>query len=181
MLMEHDPAWLVEVEALRECYRAALGSLMLACEHVGSTAVAGLVAKPILDLDLVIADYDAFPAVVAALATLGYRRNGDQGIPGREVFKRDDEFVPQGEPGRVWMAHHLYVCPADSREMRRHVAFREALRGDPELCRRYAERKMELVRLSGGDRKRYAELKDTACRDLVERALPPELRHLEFL
>lgn len=68
ILVAHDPARVVEAEALRERYRVALGALMLGCEHVGSTAVAGLVAKPILDLDLVIADYDAFPSVVAALA-----------------------------------------------------------------------------------------------------------------
>jgi len=171
LLVAHDPAWAGEFAALSEVYRAALGDLLLRVEHVGSTAVPGLLAKPILDLDLVIADATAFAATASALGALGYSHRGDQGIAGREVFKRADDHTPFTQPPRRWLAHHLYVCCADSRELRRHLAFRDVLRRSPLLCDRYTAMKRELARQSGGDRKRYALLKETACRDLVESAL----------
>ena len=171
LLVAHDPAWAGEFAALAAVYRSALGDLVLRVEHVGSTAVPGLIAKPILDIDLVIADTTAFAAITAALGALGYSHCGDQGIAGREVFKRADEHAPFAQPPRRWLAHHLYVCCADSRELRRHLAFRDALRRSPLLCDRYAAIKAELARQSGGDRKRYALLKETACRELVESAI----------
>jgi GrpB-like predicted nucleotidyltransferase (UPF0157 family) len=171
LLVVHDPAWAGEFAALSEVYHAALGDLVLRLEHVGSTAVPGLIAKPILDVDLVIADATTFAATTAALGALGYSHRGDQGIAGREVFKRADEHTPFTQPPRRWLAHHLYVCYADSRELHRHLAFRDALRRSPPLCDRYAAMKHEVARQSGGDQKRYALLKETACRDLVESAL----------
>lgn len=171
LLVAHDPAWAGEFAALSAVYRAALGDLVLRVEHIGSTAVPGLIAKPILDLDLVIADRAAFAATAAAFGALGYSHCGDQGIAGREVFKRANDQTPSTHPARCWLAHHLYVCCADSRELRRHLAFRDALRRSPLLCDRYAAIKRELARQSGGDRKRYALLKETACRDFVESAL----------
>lgn len=171
LLVAHDPAWAGEFAALSEVYRGALGDLVLRVEHIGSTAVPGLIAKPILDLDLVIADSTAFAATTAALGALGYSHRGDQGIAGREVLNRADEHTPFTQPPRRWLNHHLYVCNADSRELHRHLAFRDALRRSPLLCDRYAVIKRELARQSGGDRKRYALLKETACRDLVEAAL----------
>lgn len=169
LLVAHDPDWAGEFAALSEVYRAALGDLALRVEHVGRTAVAGLPAKPILDIDLVIADATAFAG--AALGTLGYSHRGDQGIAGHEVFNRADDPTPFTQPPRRWLAHHRYVCYADRRELRRHLAFRDALRRSPALCDRYAAIKGELARQSGGDRKRYALLKDSACREFVESAL----------
>jgi putative hydrolase of the HAD superfamily len=171
LLVAHDPTWAGEFAELSEIYRAALGDLLLRVEHVGSTAVVGLLAKPILDIDLVIADTTAFAATSVALSALGYIHRGDQGIAGREVFNRADDHTPFTQPPRRWLAHHLYVCCADSRELHRHLAFRDALRRSPLLCDRYAAIKNELARQSGGDRKRYALLKEAACRELVESAI----------
>jgi GrpB-like predicted nucleotidyltransferase (UPF0157 family) len=118
-----------------------------------------------------VADTTAFSATSVALSALGYIHRGDQGIAGREVFNRADDHTPFTQPPRRWLAHHLYVCSADSRELHRHLAFRDALRRSPLLCDRYAAIKNELARQSGGDRKRYALLKETACRELVESAI----------
>lgn len=128
MLSHHDPTWTSEFAALEAVYTAALGDLVLQIEHVGSTVVADLIAKPILDIDIVISDYSVFPQVVRALQLLGYEHRGDQGIPQREVFEAADATVPFGEPRRRWMAHPL-VCPLSSAELRRHVLFRDLLRG----------------------------------------------------
>ena len=172
ILSPYDRAWPSEFAALRAVYAAALGDLVLAIEHVGSTAVPGLAAKPILDIDLVMPDYAVFPAIVAALGQLGYTHNGDQGIFQREAFKSKPGIAaPFTEPARPWTPHHLYVCPADGAELDRHLRFRDALRADPALCIEYETIKHSIAARSGGDRKTYAQIKETECREFIARVL----------
>jgi GrpB-like predicted nucleotidyltransferase (UPF0157 family) len=119
-IVPYDPAWKTEflrVKAMLECY---LGGLTLAVEHVGSTSVEGLAAKPIIDIDVVMERYGVFPAIVERLAAAGFEHRGDLGIAGREAFKRTFE--------DGFMAYHLYVCPKDGEELRRHIALRDYLR-----------------------------------------------------
>ena len=104
VVVDYDPAWPATFARLRERVVEALGPLALAVEHVGSTAVPGLAAKPIVDLDVVIAHRSDLPEVVRRLRPLGYRHEGDLGVTGREAFT-----TPGGLP-----AHHLYVCAAGS-------------------------------------------------------------------
>ena len=172
MLAEHNPRWSVEFAQLSAVLARALDGLLLRIEHVGSTAVPGLRAKPTLDVDIVIPGYDVFPRVVAALAHRGYTHNGDQGIPEREAFKRGgDTTVPWTEPRQVWMDHHLYVCPAHGRELNRHLRFRDALRLNPELRTEYERLKLDYAQRAQGDRKVYAQIKELECRPFVERVL----------
>jgi GrpB-like predicted nucleotidyltransferase (UPF0157 family) len=171
ILVPYDPTWPETFSQMCVVYAAALNGLIVAIEHVGSTAVPGLLAKPILDIDIVIPPCDALPEVATRLTELGYRHNGDQGIPEREVFKANDTTAPYTEPRQVWIAHHLYVCPADSEELRRHVQFREALRRRPDLREEYTRLKEETALVARGDRKVYAHLKEGICRAFVERAL----------
>ena len=81
MLSPHDPTWSAEFAELKVIYRSSLGGLALRIEHVGSTAVPDLLAKPILDIDIVIQDYSVFAQVVSALEPLGYEHCGDQDGP----------------------------------------------------------------------------------------------------
>ncbi len=129
----------------------ALGALVIRIEHVGSTSVRGLSAKPIVDIDVVIQDRSALGAAIAALERIGYRHEGDLGIPGREAFGYDGK--------EHLMEHHLYVCAADSAELRRHVAFRDYLRTHPEAVRAYSRIKEEGARLYPYDREKYTEHK----------------------
>ncbi|HEX4139142.1 MAG TPA: GrpB family protein [Candidatus Methylacidiphilales bacterium] len=171
LLEPHNPAWSTEFSELSAVYEKSLGSLALRIEHVGSTAIPGLAAKPILDIDVVIADYSVFPQVIEALAKLGYSHNGDQGIPQREAFKPADEFAPHVSPPRAWRTHHLYVCPEQSPELARHLRFRDALRANSALREEYERIKRHLAAHAGDDRKIYARLKEEACRDFVSRAV----------
>lgn len=171
ILVPYDPAWPERFAQLHAVYAAALEGLIVTIEHVGSTAVPGLLAKPILDIDIVIPTRDAFPEVAVRLEALGYRHNGDQGIPGREVFKASESTAPYTEPRQEWMAHHLYVCPAESTELRRHLQFRDALWCRADLRVEYARLKTETALAAGGDRKVYACLKENTCREFVERVL----------
>ena len=131
----------------------ALGALAIRIEHVGSTSVRGLSAKPIIDLDVVIQDRSALAAAIAALERIGYRHEGDLGIPGREAFAYD---------GKEHLTeHHLYVCPEDSAELMRHIAFRDYLRSHPEAVRAYSRIKEEGARLYPYDREKYTGYKSS--------------------
>jgi GrpB-like predicted nucleotidyltransferase (UPF0157 family) len=171
ILESYNPAWPAEFVALRSVYTSSLGKLVSRVEHVGSTAVPNLRAKPILDIDIVMPSYEVFPDIVAHLRKLGYMHNGDQGIKHREAFKPLDNTAPYTLPPRSWMPHHLYVCPADSLELRRHLIFRDALRAHDNLRQEYENRKRDIAFRSGGDRKVYARLKEIECRDFVETVL----------
>ena len=171
ILSPHDPNWLSQFNELRAIFIQALGHLALRVEHVGSTAIPGLLAKPILDIDIVIKDYSAFPQVVSALKTLGYEHRGDQGIFEREVFKPTIATAPLVSAQGKRMAHHLYVCPASSNELRRHTCFRDTLLARSDLRREYEAMKLSIAERSMGDRRRYADIKERECREFVERVL----------
>src|SRR5262245_51865013 len=98
-----------------------LAGVAVTIEHVGSTAVPGLAAKPIIDMDVVIRSRSDLPAVITRLATLGYQHQGDLGIPDREAFR-----PPPGLP-----PHHLYVCLAGCAALRNHITLRDHLRSHP--------------------------------------------------
>jgi len=117
-IQDYDPSWPQRFETLCAGIAAALGEMVSVIEHVGSTAVPGLAAKPIIDIDVVLRSATDLPQVIARLASLGYEHQGNLGIPGREAFRM---------PPRDW-PHHLYVCPPDSQEYRRHLSFRDHLR-----------------------------------------------------
>ena len=129
VVLPYDEGWKEGFRKIEAELRAALGDLALCIEHVGSTSVPGLAAKPIIDIDVVIGDRAALRPVIDALQRIGYRHEGDLGIRDREAFAYDEErkaHLPK---------HHLYVCPADSRELARHLRFRDRLRADPEAAR----------------------------------------------
>ena len=130
---------------------SALGQLAIGIEHVGSTSVEGLSAKPIIDIDVVIKDYSVLKEVVSALGAIGYRHEGNLGIEGREAFKYD---------GKDHLRkHHLYVCPTDSPELKRHIAFRDYLRTHSDAVREYSHIKQEGAKRYPNDIERYIEYK----------------------
>lgn len=131
----YNEQWKQDFIAIRDEIRAAMGDLALRIEHVGSTSVEGLSAKPIIDIDVVIEDRSKLDAAVEALATIGYEHEGDQGIPGREAFKYEGKEHLRN--------HHLYVCARDSSELKRHISFRDYLREHPEAVREYSRVKEE--------------------------------------
>jgi GrpB-like predicted nucleotidyltransferase (UPF0157 family) len=154
-IADYNPDWPKAFAALRDVLEAALGPALRGVEHVGSTAVEGLPAKPIIDIDVVIASPAALPEAIRRLAQLGYFHQGDLGVPGREAFGRRGADVPRGGSGRSWPEHHLYVCPPDGAELKRHVLFRDVLRTHPGQVERYAALKRRLAREHGDDLEAY--------------------------
>jgi GrpB-like predicted nucleotidyltransferase (UPF0157 family) len=147
ILVAYDPQWPHTFEAIRAAVAAALGELAIGIEHIGSTAVPGLPAKPIVDVDVVVRRASDLPDVTARLAAIGYRYLGNLGIIGRDAFR-----APAGAPEQ-----HLFVCPSSSAELRAHLGFRDALRRSPELAAEYAALKAELARTHRYNRDAYAE------------------------
>jgi len=128
-------AWQTRFEQLRDSLYSQLDGLAYTIEHVGSTSVPGLAAKPILDVDVVIPNNEVFETVKAKLAEMGYFHRGDLGVSGRESFGYIDK--PD------LMCHHLYVLVQDSEELKRHLGFRDWLRANPEDAAEYARVKLE--------------------------------------
>jgi len=154
----YDPEWPTRFAELCEALATALDGLAIVFEHVGSTAVPGLAAKPIIDVDVVVASPRLLPAVIERLKGLGYQRLGELGVPGREAFRTPPSFVLE-EQSPLRAAHHLYVLRNDSQELARHVAFRDALRADAALAKEYAALKRRLAAELGHDREAYTEAK----------------------
>ena len=153
VVVPYDENWKQCFEKIAEEVSMALGELALSIEHVGSTSVPGLAAKPIIDIDVVIEDESKLHAVINALAKIGYNHEGNFGIPGREAF---------GYEGKTHlMEHHLYVCPKDSPELRRHLSFRDYLRKHPEAVQEYSRIKEEAARLFPHDIDGYINHKGT--------------------
>lgn len=135
VVMPYDEEWKQRFQNIRAELEMCLGELALRIEHVGSTSVEELSAKPVIDIDIVISGYQVFSRVVSALEKAGYHHEGDLEIPGREAFKYDGK--------EHLMKHHLYVCPEDSAELKRHITFRDYLRSHPDAVREYGRIKEE--------------------------------------
>jgi len=137
VVVPYDENWPQEFEKIKAEILPVVEDLILSIEHVGSTSVKGLYAKPIIDMNILIDDNGLLPAVTQRLAQLGYTHVGDLGIIGREAFKYADK--PH------LMAHHLYVCPKDSMEHKRQITFRDHLRLHPDDCEKYSNIKLEMA------------------------------------
>ena len=158
IVLPYDEAWVSAFEDIKAEIKNALGDLIIGIEHVGSTSVAGMSAKPCIDIDVIIKDYSVFDAVRDKLATIGYIHEGDLGIKGREAFQYSDK--PH------LMAHHLYVCPQDSEELYRHMTFRDFLRGNDAAAKKYSLVKETAAKLFPNDINQYIEYKTPCIEEL---------------
>ena len=91
LISEYNPAWKDQFNQIKEVLQKTLDDLALAIEHIGSTSVPNLAAKPIIDIDVVISGYPVFPQVTEKLEGIGYYHAGDWGIKERECFKKDND------------------------------------------------------------------------------------------
>lgn len=150
-LAQYDPAWPERFAAESARLRAALGDAAAAVEHVGSTAVPGLVGKPVLDVAIAVPSEAAADACIAPLTELGYAYRGPHGDdPRRRYYVRD--------VGGARVAQlHLYVLPAAAWEEK--LAFRDALRADPALAAAYAAEKQRVAAAVAWDKGAYSVAK----------------------
>ena len=157
----YEKIWADDFVEIRDELNTVLKDLALRIEHVGSTSVEGLSAKPIIDIDVVIQNREKLPEVIAALQKLGYSHEGDLGIPGREAFKYEGK--------EHLRKHHLYVCVLDSEELKRHIAFRDYLRSHPDAVAEYSRIKEEGAELYPWDIDKYIEHKAPFIESIYKR------------
>ena len=148
VVVDYDSEWPQLFESLSASLAPALAGLATSIEHVGSTAVPGLPAKPVVDIDVIAAERDVVE-VIARLQTLGYEHLGDRGIPQREAFRR-----PSGSP-----PHHLYVCPSTSAALANHLVVRDHLRRHPSDAIAYGDLKRQLAVKFAHDIEGYVQAK----------------------
>lgn len=159
-VVDYDPSWKTSFKQIRACVWPAVAAVAVAIEHVGSTAVEGLAAKPIIDVDVIVTESGAVPETMAALTGIGYLHEGDLGIAGREAFAQPDH-LPE---------HHLYVVIEGSQPLRDHLDFRDYLRSHPEQAKRYAAEKRRLAHLLSSDREAYVSGKAWLVREILAAA-----------
>ena len=158
VVMPYEEAWKNAFEEIKNEIEAEIGDLILGIEHVGSTSVKGLSAKPCIDIDVIIKDYSVFDEIVRRLAMIGYIHEGNLGIKDREAFKYTDK--PH------LMMHHLYVCPQYSEELYRHITFRDFLRNNTEAVKKYSLVKEKAAELFPNDIDKYIEYKTPCIEEL---------------
>ncbi|MBN2351414.1 MAG: GrpB family protein [Spirochaetales bacterium] len=165
LIHEYNPGWKSDFNNIKATLLSALSGLNVEIEHVGSTSVPGLAAKPIIDIDIVYDAPDDFNAIKDRLAGIGYFYNGDQGIPGREAFKRNND--AKKRPFLDGIRHHLYACQADAAELKRHILFRDFLRENERARKEYRALKLRLAEKTGQDKAAYALLKEERAREFI--------------
>jgi GrpB-like predicted nucleotidyltransferase (UPF0157 family) len=161
-IVEYDPAWAASAAAEIARIGGALGETAVRIDHVGSTAVPGLAAKPIVDLQVSVAATRPLSIYVEPLEGLAYLFAPDPDSPDFHFF---------GLPAERPRTHHLHVCAAGSEHERRHLALRDYLRAHPEEAESYAALKYELVSEHPADRLAYIEGKAAYVAALEARAL----------
>jgi len=159
-VVPYDAGWKSAFEKIKKELQDALGDLIVGIEHVGSTSVEGLSAKPCIDIDVIITDYTVFDAVTGKLEGIGYVHEGDLGIKDREAFAYSDKPHLQ--------RHHLYVCPQGSEELRRHITFRDFLRSSPEAAKKYGAVKERGAQLFPHDIEGYLAYKSPCIEELYK-------------
>ena len=157
VVVDYDADWPRQFEALRARIWPVVADVARRIEHVGSTSVPGLAAKPIIDLVIVVAGSSDVAPAIARLATLGYVHRGNLGVDDREAFDHQREFK----------RHNLYVCPEGTIGLVNQLAMRDYLRARPDAASEYGELKRQLARQFPNDIDSYVYGKT----DFVLRAL----------
>jgi GrpB-like predicted nucleotidyltransferase (UPF0157 family) len=155
---DHWPALFAREAAL---VRETLGGVAVQIHHIGSTAVPGLAAKPIIDILLEVTDLDALDAANDRMRAIGYEPRGEFGIPRRRYF-------PKGGADRT---HQIHAFAVGDEHVVRHLAFRDYLRTHPDTAREYAALKLKLAAECENDLDRYCDGKDACVKAIEARAL----------
>jgi len=145
-LCPYNELWPLEFERVRHELKGALPESLTSINHVGSTSIPGLVAKPIVDILVGVKDLEKSLELVPALEALGFEYRSDDDLP-------DRHYLPRTVDGL--RCHHISMAEPTSRHFQNTLIFRDALRGNPDLANRYATLKRHLAESAGTKRLEY--------------------------
>lgn len=171
LISEYNPKWISEFEAIKLAIETGMPEIQYSIEHVGSTSVPHLAAKPIIDLDIIYQQPADFELIKSALEKLGYAHHGNQGIEDRDVFKRNGQC---SHAILDTVRHHLYVCPKHSKALERHLLSRDYLRKNEWARLAYQQLKYQLAEQANQDRKVYAALKELQVNPFIDSLIEKE-------
>jgi GrpB-like predicted nucleotidyltransferase (UPF0157 family) len=158
-LLDWSPEWARLFDQERARIATALGSMVLDIQHVGSTAIPGLCAKPVIDIAIGIENFEKAFETVGPLEAIGYTFRGEFGLPRRHYFIK-------GSP----RTHQVHMWEIASADWKRHIAFRDYLRANNIARDRYAVMKLEVSR-TAKTRLEYQDAKDPLIQELQREAL----------
>lgn len=161
ILAPPDPAWPEQFRAEAARLRTILGDEAVAIEHIGSTAIPGIPAKPTIDVLVAARDLAAIDALRPTLEAAGYAWRGENGIPGRRYLVCGTEEAH---------THHVHILCAGNPEIARHLAFRDYLVAHPAEAQAYARLKEQLAARLADDPAAYTEAKSAFIREVDARA-----------
>lgn len=169
-VVPHQAGWSNDFVALADEIAQALGDQVVDIHHIGSTAVMGLCAKPIIDLLPVVQSVDAVDRLQSCLETRGYEGRGEYGLSGRRYFIR------WREKKRV---AHVHIYSVGHPAIQRHLAFRDYLRAHPAVATEYGHLKASNARLYRRDPEAYCAAKNAFVKDTEARALAWTASHIK--
>ncbi len=141
----------------------ALGENVVAIHHIGSTAIPGIYAKPIIDILVEVKDIAIVDQQSPAIAALGYQVMGEFGIPGRRFFRKDNKIGTR--------THHIHIFEANSPDIKRHLAFRDYMIAHLEDAQKYSELKRQLAKQYPDNIDKYMDGKDGFIKKMQTKAL----------
>lgn len=162
-VVAYDPAWRRDFEAESKRIVQALGNIAVHLHHIGSTAIPGIFAKPIIDLILEVDDTTKLDHRSATMENLGYKPMGEYGIPGRRYFHKDNASGIR--------THQIHAFNANSDDIERHLAFRDYMIAHPAEAQTYGELKQKLAREHPNDIKAYMDGKDPYIKKYEDKAI----------
>ena len=162
-VVPHDPSWerAFKVESKLIC--KALGGNVVTIHHIGSTAIPGILAKPVIDLMGEVGDLSSVDAKNEEMRALGYEVMGECGILGRRYFRKEN---PPGV-----RTHNVHIFEVDTDNVKRHLAFRDFLRFHPVDAETYSRLKQALAEKYPNDIHGYMDGKDGMIKEMEKRAL----------
>ena len=161
-VVPHDPEWRKAFEAEAKNVKDALGDIVVAIHHIGSTSIPNIYAKPVIDMLVEITDIMRVDERSSAMGSLGYEVMGEFGIPGRRYFRKDDQNGVR--------THQIHTFEAGSDQVIRHLAFRDYMIAHPEEAQRYSDLKRELAAENAHDSEAYMDGKDAFIKEMDRRA-----------
>ena len=157
-IVEYNENWKKDFLQIKTVLERNLNDI-IKIEHVGSTSINGMCAKPIIDIIIVIDKIENFIKTKMELEIIGYFHNGDQGINGREVFKKE-KFIQNEILNNI--PHHLYVCTKNNDEYIKELYFRDYLNENEEMKNEYYDIKKNIIEKIGNEnREEYVRIKAT--------------------
>jgi GrpB-like predicted nucleotidyltransferase (UPF0157 family) len=158
-LLPYTLAWKRLFEEEQAILQANLGNHILEIQHIGSTSIPGMVAKPIIDIAIAVRDFEGAKVCIDPIEHLGYQYRGEFGIPRRHYFVK-------GDP----RTHHIHMLEITSQDWKNQLFFRDYLTRHPQSARDYANLKIEMAQRFPKDRESYLEAKAPFIQSVLQLA-----------